>query len=186
MANKPEYKGITFDSEDEVHFYVWLEEAQELGLVHDFIYQPQSFELFPGAIHRVGKQLKTKIKYEDKTLLHPAKYTPDFLIGLDEVRYNKVFTSPHARLLRTHSTGGIYIDIKGGFIAHNDDAKFSVIRKWVYAKHNIYINKLQLKTFFKYTWVTDSARFTPKRKEPVKKYLTYPTFEQIKEKVDWL
>ena len=43
------FEGITFDSEEEIQFYIFLRDAKRLGLIVDFQYQPESFLLVPKA-----------------------------------------------------------------------------------------------------------------------------------------
>ena len=44
---KPTYKGVEFDSLDEIHLYKWLEIAVKYGLIEGFYYHPDSVKVIP-------------------------------------------------------------------------------------------------------------------------------------------
>jgi hypothetical protein len=160
VTQKKQYKadGILFDSYEEIHFYHWLQEARSAGMISAYSYHPRSFELAPPASVYVKKQLATKNKIVQKTLLQKVSYTPDFLL---------VATPMLQRVdhqLFSHNQS-YWIDVKGTFGPYNDDAKFSVIRKWVWDKYGIFINKVVPLKFFEKTWVPRRAARTKTGKQ---------------------
>ena len=155
------YNGITFDSPEEREFFWWLEEAQELGLVESFVYQPPPFELLPAVKMDITVQLKTKTKVVPKTILRPHHYTADYL----------VYPVGHLPLIGTP----IWLDIKGGGNIYGNEREFSINRKWVWDKYGIYINKVVPRTWFAQFWVPDCARLTERTRKVRKCYEQYQT-----------
>ena len=72
------YKGIEFDSRDEMNRYKELCDMQGKGLISNQRRQ-YSFELIPRQSKMVVKHLKTKDKMVEKFLENPAIYTCDFM-----------------------------------------------------------------------------------------------------------
>jgi len=173
------YKGVTYDSNEEIEFLQWLEEAQMLGMVQKWIYQPKSFELCSKVTVDEMIQLKTKKKAVQRSLLQSHKYTADFKIWFTE-DINKFNTElKNLNLLYNRL---IYIDIKGGFNSRGSHSNFSVESKWVWDKYKILVEKVIPEKFFKATWVPELVRITPKRHEIKKKYdKGFKTFENIAE-----
>ena len=163
-----------FDSQEEYQFYEWLKEAEDNNLVSGIVYQPPSIELSERASVQYVKQLKTKTKVCDKFLFHPHSYTPDFYFELTTDALDNVFVNPHL-------TGkvGVVVDVKGTFNKYGDPKQFSINQKWIYQKYGIYVHKIIPVKLFKKTWCPEVARLTPKRKDPVKKYIDVPVIRQF-------
>jgi hypothetical protein len=164
MRKKPTYKGVEYDSNEEIEFYQWIEEACDNNLIIGFNYQPTSFELSVKKIKCVTKRMKTKTKKIEKHLLHPHKYTADFdiLFTIKGIECELPFTLA--------SDGNAVIDIKGSFNQYGGDREFSINQKWVYEKYEVYVNKVVPEKLFKATWCPALARLTPKTKQEKKKY----------------
>lgn len=75
---KVTYKGIEFDSKDEVSRYIDLCDKQRHGQIRGLRRQV-AFVLIPRQSKKVIKHLKTKDKVAEKFIEHPAIYTCDFL-----------------------------------------------------------------------------------------------------------
>ncbi len=144
---KHPYDGKIFDSEEEKFFWIWCKEAYNHGFISGVTFHPETFILAEAAKVYVRKQLKTKAKIEEKSLLQEVTYTTDFLINITP----KMCKFDHRLFTFDQST--VWIDIKPEYSVYNDEAKFSVIRKWMLAKHGIYINKILVNSFFEKTWV---------------------------------
>ena len=145
-TKKPEKYGITFDSVDEQYFYDWLLDAKKAGLIKGFIYHPEAVEVFPAYVE--GK----------KTILHSCTYTPDFIItGISEK------LKPYFR----KSNDGLYwIDIKGAFVGIRGDLRaFTIIMKALWYLKKIYVNKIIMKELCEKTFVSDSFKYTDKKKQ---------------------
>ena len=102
------------------------------------------------------KQLKTKTKTIDKFLLHPHKYTPDFVFyKLDPLdQFNHGLIDCKKKI--------VFVDVKGSFFGgrnNNSSITFPISQKWVYDKYEIYINKVVPDKFFKKTFVPKSVAY---------------------------
>lgn len=169
----PEYNDIKFDSQEELDFVYFLE---DLGV--PYVYQPPPLILAEPVKETITVKLKTKEKKKETTILQGCSYTADFVIknsDIDKQLADKLN-------LKESSDSNYWIDIKANYIANNDDVKFSVIRKWVYQKHNIYINKVQPSTLFQRTFCPDRCRFTTKTHKEKKCYQPCDTLEEFKKK----
>lgn len=163
-----EYKGIKFQSKEELEFFHWLLEAREAGFVSEFEYEPTTFTL-------------AESKYAgERFLLHKQLYTPDFQIKFTE-KFNLTFNNP-LYLVDNES----FVDVKGVY-AHGNSMNssaytFPVLQKWLYDKLNIYVNKIIVRDmtvkdnirggrkvtkvgFFSKTWVPKEVAFMKNRKE---------------------
>ena len=78
FKHKVTYKGIEFDSRDEMNRYIELCDMQGKGLISNLRRQ-YSFELIPRQSKMVVKHLKTKNKMVEKFLENAAIYTCDFM-----------------------------------------------------------------------------------------------------------
>lgn len=78
FKHKVIYKGIEFDSRDEMMRYIELCDLQRKGIISGLRRQ-YSFVLIPRQSKMVVKHLKTKDKMVEKFLENPAIYTCDFL-----------------------------------------------------------------------------------------------------------
>jgi len=83
FAHKVEYDGIKFDSRLERDRYIFLVDAQAHGKISNLRRQVV-FEIIPKQTHIVAKQLKTKVRYEEKVLESNAEYTADFVYMLGD------------------------------------------------------------------------------------------------------
>jgi hypothetical protein len=154
------------DSKEEVYFSWWLDELQAAGFIRAWGYQSYSFNLSDRVQYQVKKPLKTKVRVDDKLLLHPHTYTPDFFIDWDE----------SARGLFYNNLGDM-VDIKSCAIIAQDnfsriDVKpkqwgnnsfmeaFRLNQKWTFDRHGVYVQPVvvvgQKTSLFETT-------FTPRR-----------------------
>lgn len=78
FKHKVTYKGIEFDSKDEMMRYIDLSDKQCRGQISGLKRQV-SFTLIPRQSKMVIKHLKTKDKVVEQFLENPAIYTCDFL-----------------------------------------------------------------------------------------------------------
>ena len=167
---------LEVDSIEEVEFLKWLCHANELGIIIDFVYQPESIILSKSETY-----LTTKNKI--RTLFREHCYTPDFLIFFDKVKYPNL-ADEFKKYDETKSnvdknSFGYYIDIKGSFNRNDGGRSFSINQKWVYSKYNIYVHKIIPKQFFKEFGILEEFKYTEKTKKLSKKYLGYQTIEEI-------
>ena len=157
----------TMDSQEERDFYEWLLEAENHGIISSIQYHSESFELSGRATMKAKKQLKTKTKDIEKFLLHPHRYTPDFVFD-----WQGMF-NPFTTLQNT-----TWVDVKGTFGKYGDTKQFRINQKWVFSKFGIYINEVVPEKLFAKTWLPEACRLTPKTRKPVKKYLGCRNIEE--------
>lgn len=168
--NKPTYNEIEFDSNEEIEFYHWIQEAMEYGFIKDFSYNVKSYDLSPKVSVNIEKQLKTKTKIVSKHLLNAHIYTPDFIFEVGEKF--PLLEDKHG----LYSPDGTFvIDVKGSFQLHDGSRSFSMNQKWMYDKYGIYVNKVIPKKFFSKTWVPEKCRFTEKTRKERACYKGIPT-----------
>ena len=147
---------MAFDSLEEEWFSVWLGTAEKKGMVENIIYHPPSFILSERQSLKVTKQLKTKTKTIDKFLLHPHKYTPDFVF------YKRDPLDQFDHGLINCDKSIVFVDVKGSFSGgrnNNSSITFPISQKWVYVKYGIYINKVIPDKFFQKTFVPKSVAY---------------------------
>lgn len=192
MAKKKKivHKGLEFDSNEEVWFFEWLLNAQELGLVFGFDYHPATWKLCDKVpITRTSyKLLKNppflKKHTRDVQLIQEYVYTPDF----------KILFSPEMRVyypdaFMYHSGDDVIVDVKGNWSRGTSSGiTFGVKRAWLYATQGVYVEKTKPRELFAKTWVPEFCRYTRVRKQLVKEYTKdkYKTMEQAKEYQQWL
>lgn len=158
-----------FDSPEERWFHAWCLEAKKQGMINDFTYHPKPFVLSDKVVVQVEKKLKTKTKIVDKFLLHPHTYKPDFRLDISDE-----FGEDLKKKLRLYYKGLCYIDVKPKFagIHNNSSVTFPITRKWLWEKHNIFVNVAVPETWFKHTFVPDSVS-RGIRKDRLKKWEGY-------------
>lgn len=159
------YKGLQFDSGQQISVYCWMQQAYQNNLVESFDYHPDSFILYQGS------------KFGKKSLLRPHIYTADYAINLNInkldkrlkliFKYTQDFQSP------------IFIDVKGGFSKFHDASKFSVNQKWVHQKHGIYVYKIQPDILFSQSFVPQYSRYTLKKRQLRQKYANMLTISEF-------
>ena len=129
------YKNITYDSQEEIDFVIFLEEAKKYKLIKKYIYQPPSYELCPKAIYYDANGKK-------KTL-RAHSYTADFLIYP-----NKLFDELNHGLIPNKDKTYL-IDIKRTYNRNGGDRILPIHQKWLYDKYKLFVNKVIPELFFK-------------------------------------
>jgi hypothetical protein len=103
------------------------------------------------ATHIVAKQLKTKVRHDERTLLQPATYTADFVFTAS--KQSVIAKLKVAGLLPAGASGAhnIYsesqfccfvVDVKGERQPATQAAKFSLTQKFLHHAMGVYCNKL--------------------------------------------
>lgn len=159
------------DSTEEVDMFHWLIEAQKLGIVSDFTYQPQSYVLFD-AVKYVNVEGKTR------TLLRDHVYSPDFEFIINPLQCKKLAKELKlSQVDASKSQFKVCIDVKGTFAKSDGGRSFSINQKWLLQKHNVFVCKIVPKDFFKLFGVPKACQLTEKTKKPRKMYLGYPQMD---------
>jgi len=139
-----------WDSITEACMAAWLHEAKALGYVDDFYCQVE-FVLSAGVAHTVRKQLKTKVKLVERTLLQPARYTADFVVALtracvvDRFREAGLLVagaSGERNIYSTNDSAIYVVDVKGERCPATQAGKFSLTQKFLHETTGVYVNKL--------------------------------------------
>lgn len=157
------YKGIIFDSKEEVWFAMWLEELKQHGFVYCWNKVIEPIELIqPYKIEYIKKtQLKTKTKEEEKefTLLHGLEYTPDFQIYFTKQGWS-MFVSPMNENVKQdrwffskHPSDFVYVEVKPSFDMHGKTSRFSIIQKIVLHIKNIFVDLIIPEDLFEGTFM---------------------------------
>lgn len=176
---------MQFDSKEEEYFSWYLNELLGSGHVKYWLHQHETYILAPKETYVYEKHLKTKIKKNESTLLREHVYTPDFLIVWDESARGMFCDSINGLVnlkkipftTNEWSQGAAFsvIDIKPSFDRHNMTRLFTINQKWMYQRHNIFVQKIIItgkKTaLFQTTFTPDKYLLTDKAKK--KRKLNY-------------
>lgn len=165
-----------FDSKEEWQFHHWLLEAEKADLIYNITYHPESYLLSEKASIWTEKKLKTKTKNIEKFLLHPHSYQIDFKFKIK----NKLMFE-FLQKIRIAADKEICIDVKGNFAGKNNSTAvtFPLNQKWIYQQYGIYVQKIVPDKLFKATWIPEACRLTPKKKQPVKKYIKFKSISEF-------
>lgn len=162
------YNGIDFDSKEEVDFQKWIEEGISAGLIDQYKYKPENWNLIDPVKIQIRKELKTKIKFVDKNLLRELTYEPDFKIIFNDIFWETFGDSVLFRAKKIDdiilNSQNVFIDVKGIYNQQDAHRRFSVIQKVVFDKLGIYVNKVVPQSFFKMTWVPEDVAYMANRK----------------------
>jgi len=154
---KVEYENVIYDSQGELDFKHWLDEAYSAGLITSYSKQEKGID----TIELIGKQ-HYHVNGKNKHCFASVDYTPDFLI------VSNLFTPfCDKNLEQSHH----YIDVKGGFSQHSDNKQFQIIRKMMFKFKGIYVHKVVPEELFLKTWVPELCLYTKVKRDIQKKYL---------------
>lgn len=178
------YKGIHFDSDEEVFVAMWAEEMLHHGMVAVWRKVTEPIPLTAGLKLDYTKvtKLKTKIKKEIKkqTILRPSEYTPDFRIFftkegekrfLTEVKYHtsNIQLKPKSIFYTAHPSQEIaVIEVKPSFDQNNMERLFVDKQKYLWDKYYFFVNLVEPMELFRKT-------FLPSLAVPYFKYKKSPT-----------
>lgn len=151
-----EIDGHTYmlDSQEEWCMFNWIKEMKERGLLLDYVYQPEHYDLSPRyeyTPYPVVKDKKGNVK--TKFLMHPHVYTADFKLMFDAKNMKLMDYLSQAFKLRLDDVKDgvltLVVDVKGTFMSNDGGRSFSINQKLMMAVHNVYVNKLIPKVAFK-------------------------------------
>lgn len=140
-------KTIQLDSLEEWQVYNWVLELYNLGVILEYEYQPEEFQLSPK--YQFVPAFNNP-KNKEKSLLQSHEYTADFKLVFD-VKFGEVL-SAYFKISKNMVSGKkiiIYIDIKGTFQPNGGARTFSINQKLVFEKYGIYVQKVVPKDMFK-------------------------------------
>ena len=147
-------KTYMLDSQEEWCMFNWIKEMKERGLLLDYVYQPEHWELTPRFEYMpypVVKDKKGNVK--TKFLMHPHIYTADFKLMFDANNLKLMEYLSQAFKLRLDDVKDgvltLVVDVKGTFMSNDGGRSFSINQKLMMSVHNIYVQKFVPKLAFK-------------------------------------
>lgn len=151
-----EIDGHTYmlDSQEEWCMFNWIKEMKERGLLLDYVYQPEHYDLSP-RYEYTPYPVKTDKngQFKKKFLMHPHIYTADFILRFDARNLQLMAYLAQAFKLRLDDVKDneltLVVDVKGTFMSNDGGRSFSINQKLMMAVHNIYVNKFVPKVAFK-------------------------------------
>jgi len=204
------WKGVLFDSNEEMFFAMWLQELKTYGYVTEWKKNQESIDITKGTKLYYIKytQLKTKLKKEEKafTLLRPSEYTCDFeilwtlegmnkfLFQISENQRETVtkhiekrggITNPTEALFFSAEYNTTFVEVKPDFDQNNMERAFVLNQKFIWDKYKIFVNLIEPVELFKKT-------FLPLAVVPYFQYKVVPKKAQLKGKIkgswkmDWI
>lgn len=188
--------GLTFESQEELDFHIFLKDCALHGLVEEVVYQPAPYLLAPKASRLIWKHFKRKpSETVERVLFQSHEYTPDWSIVWTP-KFLKTF--PHAPLLLVLSNdrqSGVLdltenkgspawglVDVKGDYNRHGGDRVLPIHQKLLWYQFNAPLTKIVPEVFFqKLGAVPDSLKWIKGRKKPTprKAYAALPTLDDI-------
>jgi len=172
----------------EFWFSEWIEEALAQGFILEHVPEDRidAFVLFEGLSYQYTEEAwlyqgtsrevrKDKIKKD--TLLYPMSYTPDGVIiwnpNMKNILFNDLFEKGDAyfKAQFTDDKWVTVLDVKAPTgVNRSADLPFSFTRKFMWAKFNLYVNKVMICPpkpkdegyLFKDTWVPERYLMTDK------------------------
>ena len=151
-----EIDGHTYmlDSQEEWCMFNWIKEMKEHGLLLDYVYQPEHYDLSPRYEYTPYPVLKDKKgNVKTKFLMHPHIYTADFTLKFDANNLKLMEYLSQAFKLRLDDVNDgvltLVVDVKGTFMSNDGGRSFSINQKLMMAVHNIYVQKFVPKLAFK-------------------------------------
>lgn len=184
------YKGVKFDSDEEVFVAMWLQELQDAGFVKRWSRAELPYHMTEGLKRNWVKktQLKTKVRLDTKTdvLLRPSEYTPDFIVNFSEEGIERfVGLLEPANEYQTgklfyKNTPGVIIEVKPSFDQNNMERLFKLNQKFLWQKEKIFVNLVEPLALFEKTFLPLAATDYFKYKVVTKKIIA-----KGKKKGDW-
>jgi len=181
-ATTGEYKGIVYDSLEELAFLQWASELKRAGYIRS-ITRSESFLLSESFTNDFVVQKGTSSKPSSQSLLQGHSYTPEFVIYWERkardknLLWTETQQSKFDGLFITLKDDPLatYIEIKPLWDQNNMERLFKINQKWMKQKFGIFVNLVKCPELFEET-------FTPAE------YLTTKTgrVRQIKWKIKTL
>lgn len=161
VANKAgigTYKGIAYESFNELWFLQWAWELKERGYIRS-IARASSYVLTEGMVNTFTQRNKrgSSAIAKQQVILRPSVYTPEFYITWDRKALDRIVwlwnsLTKYDKLLIGHKDikGEIYtlIECKPDFNYENMERLFRSNQKFMWKVHGIYVNLVKPKEFF--------------------------------------
>ena len=147
-------KTYMLDSQEEWCMFNWVKEMKERGLLLDYVYQPEHYDLSPKYEYTpYPVQTDKNGEFKKKFLMHPHIYTADFILRFDARNLQLIRYLAQAFKIRLDDVKDneltLVVDVKGTFMSNDGGRSFSINQKLMMAVHNIYVQKFVPKVAFK-------------------------------------
>ena len=179
------------DSQEEWCMFNWIKEMKERGLLLDYVYQPEHYDLSPRyeyTPYPVVKDKKGNVK--TRFLMHPHVYTADFKLMFDANNLNLMSYLGQVFKLRLDDVKDgvltLVVDVKGTFMSNDGGRSFSINQKLMMAVHNIYVSKFVPKEAFKKLGVPKRCTTTMKSGKASKVFKGMNFLETVLKEFDLL
>lgn len=168
-ASTGEYKGLSYDSFEELSFLYWAFELKNQGYIKS-IRRADSYLLSDPLENHYAEQLKTKSKPATQLIMHGHSYTPEFLIVWDHKKARdrvicglggKKMVNPIIVQVNDISEIVSVIEIKPMWDQNNMERLFRLNQKWMWQKHGIYVNLIKPQKLFQETFTPKEYMLTP-------------------------
>lgn len=186
------------DSNEEKYFWWWANELKDIGFIEEIELQPKPFDLSSSIKSVYDKQLKTKIKEVEETLLNKHIYTTDVKITWNKSALDVFTTLLDSRVKKTENRSLTYIisqinenneiisyvEVKPSFDQNNMTRLAKINQKWVWEKHGLFVNIVIPEKHFNKTFTPKKFLFTDKSGKPRKiKYKNIVTLDKLTSKL---
>jgi hypothetical protein len=156
------YNGILYESLEEWAFLCWIFELKTMGYIKN-IARSDSYLLSDQLLNNFVVNLKTKSRPDTQALMNGHSYTPEFNIVWKDRALEKMVWILDSKVKREKShlfigkrcpDGSVesVIEIKPPFDFNSMTRMFVINQKWMWQRHNIYVNLIKPQELFKNTF----------------------------------
>lgn len=194
-ATTGSYKGVEFDSLEELAILQWLYELKNQGFIKS-IKRADSYLLSDSVTNNYAEQSIRKVTSTPKTqtLLHGHSYTPEFVVIWDyaktkdkfiwdidsKTKFDKIFIG-HSEI-NDPKNYVTFIEVKPSFDQNNMERLFKLNQKWMWDKHKIFVNLIKVNDLFPKTFTPKDYLTTPTGRVRVMKWKPKTLFNFLNEK----
>jgi len=177
---KGEYRGIAWESYEELYFLYWIYELKDKEYVYS-IQRAPSFGLSQGLSSTYLERLKTKTKERTQKILEEHSYNPEFLILWNQkaVEEKIIWQLPSVPkyqkqiIAQRHKDSSnqpaqywhSLIEVKPIWDHQNMTRLFKLNQKWMWDKHGIFVNLIFPKRLFQATFTPNDYLYTEKKRD---------------------
>lgn len=191
---------LLMDSKGEVYISLWLDQLIKAGYVKEWNAQPEPFILTEKVTREIEKQLKTKTKLVESSVLTNMSYTADFKIVWTQKAFDDNLVIEYSSKIKKEPhhlfafSGTSYLEAKPDNLScktFDQNGMTKSVRakiKQVYDKHNIIVELVFTNKLFRDTFLPD--RYILNDKLATKRAIKYTTksllefIKEIKPKVN--
>jgi hypothetical protein len=175
------------DSEDEVHFEMWLDELKDAGYIHSY-HRAATIEITPPIEFSYTVQGKNKQKTHSKNINRGISYTPDYVIlwhdyaegkfvvtkesvipkDLDSSKFPKFIATRMGDDNNLVSILDVKPDVPMKFVKFNTSYTFGPKQALLYLVYGIIVERVKVPTLMKTTFTPNAFKYTPKTKKEKK------------------